>query len=124
MTWEQMSARERDRWVAERVFGQTVYVSQFHGELCVNNGKRPPGLVPKYSTDVAADYLVLEHVRNTWGHADKLAFDVALQRLCEREAIEATRVDPGPMLRCAMFYQKGFYSHAAYLVLEGETNGE
>lgn len=90
--WEEMTERERDAAVAREVMGATVMhgLNPFDGwsDLFEVNpipydkrlvGPRCPeiwaqktedgwDLVPRYSTDPAADYEVLRHVRDTWGN--------------------------------------------------------
>ncbi|MCG7383337.1 hypothetical protein [Paenibacillus sp. ACRRY] len=54
--WHAMSARERDAWVEEAVFGGATY-----DEFRLVNDVRV--LVPKYTTDISAAWLVVEELR-------------------------------------------------------------
>lgn len=71
-------------------------------------------VVPRYTTDPAADLAVLEHVRETWDHERRWAFARVLVEVIWRER-GTTRLPP------AMRYEVGDYSRAALAVIDGRA---
>lgn len=63
-----------------------------------------PLAVPDYTTDPFDDYLVLKHVRETWGWEQKSNFSDALQLLWSREGTHAwwLKYEPGDYSRAAL----------------------
>lgn len=134
--WAAMTARERDAWVAEHVIGWRWITD---GRRCL---LQPPeriatmlpeyvfmfsqiadkvweihGLVPSYTTDASADYLVLTHVRETWDESALRAFAWHFHSITGlRSRTDAQRAV------FALMYEPGNYSHAAYLVIQERTS--
>lgn len=64
---------------------------------------------PRYTTDPAADYLVLKHIRETWSDTQKRAF--GNEMACY---VTEGREHHGRTEDFWMSYRPGDYSHAAY----------
>jgi hypothetical protein len=98
--WESASPRERDAWVASQV-------------------TKIPGEPPAYTTDAAADFSVLRHVRRKWAWPDQIEFAEALWDIyrCRWEANESGPVGLGDLLH-VRYHATGDYSRAAYEVLK------
>lgn len=98
--WDSASPRERDAWVA-------AHVTHVSGEP------------PAYTTDAAADYSVLRHVRRAWAWTDQVEFAECLWEQYRRrwEANESGPVGLGDLLH-VRYHAVGDYSHAAYLALK------
>jgi hypothetical protein len=88
------------------------HISEFSSFTC--DAAREP--VPNYTTDPAADYLVLEKVRETWDTETLEAF---------AHGLYATWVERDPKQHefkssvVWLPYQPGDYSHSAFLALSG-----
>jgi hypothetical protein len=116
---EMQAGRELDAMVAERVMGWTDRADEtaFGPELVM----RPPtasGLhhrVPNYSTDPAADYAVLEHVRESWERDPWFRLQDRLRRLQSSRDHRHGREEDS-----ACMYLPGDYSRAALLALEAQ----
>ena len=80
-----MARRERDEMVAEKVMGFA----------------NPP--YPKCSTDPAADYEVLDHVRDTWDHHKRERFASTLFELWDyRPGFDRMNYEPGDYALAAL----------------------
>ncbi len=132
--WDTMEPRERDRWIASSVFagiaqwkkppyvmclcpyepGPFIEKDGTWSAFCLKCGE-PKGYhngFPRFSTELEADYLVLEHVRNEWIFSTRQKFSHALATIFGRQSTAECWPDR------ALRYRPGDYSHAAFLALE------
>lgn len=70
---------------------------------------------PHYTTDTAADYEVLRHVRRFWSAEQRMRFGRVLVHKIWRG-----RWGNGWAMPAAMLYEPGDYARAALAVMEGE----
>ncbi len=78
-------------------------------------------VVPNYSTDASADYLVLGRVVSTWGSGGKEIFFESLGRiLVQRHFGKDMKSFDIPSICCIEYLKPGDYIHAAWLALNGE----
>jgi len=141
-TWQEMEPRERDAWIAEHVMGFVAYYgldaydgkqdthspyclwgtpeyiaswSDMFGESSAPNGCEPTyASLPHYTTDPAADYSVLEKVRDTWGDSTGFQTDRFIE--CLEFIWGMTHWGEANPIA----YQPGDYSHAAFLAMKGD----
>ena len=143
-TWDELTdPRERDAAVAERVMGwewRTYGPGFSHSghirwmdrpdapngpcgpDIVTATGDEPAAVdglrwVPKFSTDPAADYAVLEHVRREWLFSRRQAFVRALHETWRARPLGPGKPQAWP--DCAMEYRPGDYSEAAYRAASG-----
>lgn len=136
--WEAMAksrhARMRDIWIAEMVCGwrwieagRSFFIQPperfesykpeyvFSWEQVKEGRLDVPNDLPRYTTDAAADYLVLCRVRETWDQKRQARFSRELMYgiwFGRRERWGTN--DPENCIE----YRPGDYSHAAYLALQ------
>lgn len=126
-----MDARERDRLVAEKVMGwrHDYRFSQTHAESwrIVREGDETPSEIVASgnwspSTDTAADYAVLCHVREKWDDGDKREFLTALRTIwaARPEAVKGC----WNHAELPMAYLVGDYSLAALIKIKVPDCGE
>lgn len=62
--WEQLSARDRDAWIAEVVFGHSIgRERRINGEVFVIDARATHGFqraVPRYTTDISAAWTLVD----------------------------------------------------------------
>lgn len=112
---EPEAGRELDMQVAERVMGWTPVENYGtrtgfwdpDGEYGAGDRVCWEDEIPPYSTDAAADYTVLQHVRATWDEVTRRRFHRRLnQTWLERQVEEAESFPP-------LAYEPGDYARAA-----------
>ncbi len=127
-----MDPRARDAMVAERVFGFSWWLSSVTRRRAIFPAQKVPQwfqeraegnepfcsdhdlTVPRYSTDPAADYAVLEKVRTTWSPVQRQQFADALWELWQGRAgrgIESSLAVP-------TVYAPGDYALASLLAFD------
>lgn len=124
-TWEAMTEFGRNHWVARNVMGESEpddaeltsagWVSQQQVRCEDGSYAREYAETlwpPRYATDAAADYLVLERVRETWDADRLVSYSFALQQMLALRG----RGDK-PLVSYAMWYEPGDYSAAAFMAL-------
>lgn len=74
---------------------------------------------PRYTTDIAADYSVLEHVRKTWTPRQLRDLWYNLADAMQPRLTRGLNEREWPI-----FYQPGDYSMAAYLTIRATKQGE
>lgn len=135
-TWDEMTPRERDAWVAENVMGWEREPDEQHPGANVAWFKPPVGqrgentgttilssTAKPFTTDASADYLVLQKVRETWTGEPVETFCDALFWIIQNEDRKkrhgSTLMDPDWVWKSSWiaWYEPGDYSHAAYLAL-------
>lgn len=116
-----MDTRKLDGLIAEQVFATdkwSVWWDNYddeisdEGESPVRQGYAVYDSVPHYTTDAAADYLVLVHVRESWDQEKRHLFEVNLEGIW----LKRNRWYTTPV-----WYEPGDYSRAALAVLGIET---
>lgn len=113
--------RQDDADVAERVLHWTGIV---HKRGWPTDGC-PPGCtetmpLPYYTTDVVADYCVLQHVRQTWS-SSRLEWYARLLRECWRKRLAPSTAEPTCWEPHVVFqYHVGDYSNTALACLLSE----
>lgn len=84
-------------------------------------GEHAEAMVPRYSTDIAADYEVLKHVRETWEPTAFAAFMAALRHIHHDRIAAFTRARKWNAYRdgnrSEVMYEPGDYSRAALAAL-------
>lgn len=120
---EQGAGREMDALLAERLMGWhrvAIFKSGDGTKIRDVNGYEGESSrlrsVPSYSTDIAADFLVLSHVRSVWDFESRSKFWDALATLLAPR----TRGVPtdGQHISLLMYYEAGDYSRAALKAME------
>lgn len=76
-------------------------------------------VIPNYSTDASADYLILEKVQNEWYRQKFQMFSYHLTQLAIDRSSSVSRGDD----EVAALYSKGDYIHAAWLALASIGEG-
>lgn len=117
--WEAMQPRDRDAWVAEHVMGWEREPQEWHPGANVvwfrpdeaycrehreQNQSTLLATAMTFTTDAAADYLVLERVRETWDEDRRIRFNDWLE----------------VMMTGLSDYRIGQYSQAAFLTMEND----
>lgn len=128
-----MEPRKRDAWASEKIVGRDVLwlevVEHDDGsvtpspyktpgsEPCYENSNTDLFIVPYFSTDPAADYEVLKHVRETWDGARQKAFSDAYYHLVSKRWLA---LGEPPTNHVYVMYEPGDYTLASLLALESE----
>jgi hypothetical protein len=110
-----------DREIAEKVMGlKNIRIDNVPGAgslsgqtfpiLMHGETKQTTEMVPRYSTDIAADYLVLEHVREKWELVQQNRFTKALNAILYERMWDKYQGKLGAGLSV---YEPGDYSRAA-----------
>lgn len=134
-------SRELDALVAEKVMGWQWYVdlddvaSKIHGYRYLHKGvphwsRKASGNepiwhdhiygLPEFTTDPAADYEVLKHVRERWSLQDKTVFEDALSTLFA-DKFRRDRTGSIVSWNTSCLYEPGDYSMAALKALGLDT---
>lgn len=140
-TWDEMEPCERDAWVAEHVMvwtladrrqmgwgdGPAVWLT---GEPFDDEHSNPTHQEPQFTTDAAADYLVLVRVRETWMNVEAANAEGGehyrkLRALFHRHlvvTIWGNRGEQRSLPYCEWVdrecrYEPGDFAHAAYLAI-------
>ena len=117
--WAAMNDAGRNEWIAANVMrwkradrramgwgvGPVVWITAENPD---DPNSNPTVQDPQFTTDVAADYLVLCLVRETWDELQAARFADRLISVWESRLGDY-----------ALHYHPGDYSHAAYLALSG-----
>lgn len=120
-----LDPRERDARVAELVMGwRDIAPREIRGYGCPDQvmlfGVAPDdplsNLVPHYSTDIAADYVVLEKVRADWGEERIAVFASCLRDVWDTRPSACRLICNGGDLPLA--YRAGDYALAALASLD------
>lgn len=86
-------------------------------------GNKLAQCLPAYTSDAAADALVLAKVRETWNEQQRMAFSRALCKLCRiRQDVEFST--QGIVLLLCDHLEPGMFSKAALAVLATSKEGE
>jgi hypothetical protein len=125
--WAAMQPRERDAWVAEHVMGWSQCNPHFewssHGTgVGVSPWDEFATVIPGYTTDAAADYLVLERVREMQEAGTPVAdWEDYLDALYSEfsGANVRPRISGYRPYECIAKYTVGAYSRAAWMAVEG-----
>jgi len=109
--WDQMMPRDRDLWIAEHVIG---WCSSWEEHTW-----------PSFTTDAAADYLVLERIRKGQRDGQPIVdweryLDSLFECFCFSD--KSVRRSGCRTYEFIVNYEVGAYSHAAYLALEGRDD--
>ena len=137
--WDTADARARDGWIAEHVIRlEDVQDGRLRYWFTpTNSGYTPDNCkprapedmpdkvyfdgrvwkrVPDFTTDAAADYLVLERVRETWKTIRVCEVRDHVKAIWDKRAWEDRERGGVPWGCCQ--YRTGDWSHAAYLALQ------
>lgn len=131
-TWDEMHPRERDAWIAEHVMGYVwfryhsrgknrgVLMTEFGKNQCEQLTQSPPtsevddwrdtSIAPSYTTDAAADYLVLARFRDSCDTSQACEFVNEVGNIWH--ARYKAKID---VPRGCIQYEPGDYSHAAFI---------
>ena len=132
--WDNATARDRDAWVAEHVLEWEPMPPEPGSNMRwfrpdekyarSEGGKRILSTTPlPFTADAAADFVVLERVRETWSGEQAEAFSGFLCQIIQaKDREERYKKTPRGCHRTAWmcWYEPGDYSHAAWMAMTRE----
>lgn len=112
-----------DELIAERVMGWKRHkmYANYNGEWMLPDGSiKHYCFTPKFTTDIAADYMVLERVRETWSVTQEREFESSLFVIWDERSSSREKTQNVSWPIHAVLYIPGDYALAALLTLESE----